>query len=115
MTDSEINRRVCVDVLGWTTQYDDDSNERWVVPDGQPWHGAWNNRVVLGDNQDTPDFLHDPAETFRLLVWLKADLYLTTDGYVARVGDCAGDANPDPARALCIAVLASKGVEAKDA
>lgn len=120
MTDNELNMKVC-EALGWTKEpivlgADETS---WNVPDSQPWNGVWNRTlstcISTGDVY-CPDFLNDPAEAWRLMVWAKAriDYGYGLKGqrrWEVRVWSHGRFDLISPARALVLAFLASRGVE----
>lgn len=124
MTDYEINIAVCK-ALGWEEPANDTWPDeiRWRVPPEQPWNKYYSRRRVDYNPSDCPDFLNDPAESWRLMVWAGIDLVRLIGVYPAGWRAISPDsvtndrhewADIDPARALVLAFLASRGVEVKD-
>lgn len=115
LTRDQANRMVCEKSLGWTLAYDIDAVERLRVPVYQPWYQEWDQRRI--DNDECPDFIGDPAESWRLMGWLRARVCSDDDlGWVCDVAARPGRtwSHPtNPSIALVLAALASVGVHAE--
>lgn len=112
MTDNELNVKVC-EGLGWKTNKEWNPNT-WDVPLDQPWFRDWDGETTA----ICPDFLNDPAESWRLMVWTKAQIDYCA-GFVgwhwsAMINGFVQQDKESSSRALVLAFLASKGVEVKD-
>lgn len=122
LTRNEANRMVCEKVLGWTT-HDHKGVAFWLVPD-QPWNAVWHGRGIKAFG--CPDFIGNPAESWRLMVWMTG----TVAFYPSAVGPLGGKwgalvwqkghrvakdggLHDNPSIALVLAALASVGVHAE--
>lgn len=120
-TINELNQKIC-EALGWEERADSEcpGEIRWRVPSSQPWNEYFNDRRINGNDSDCPDFIRDPAEAWRLMVWCRPffNWVDSKQHYCCRIGDRPprddrpASYHPHPAIALALAFLASKGVQA---
>jgi len=124
-TTHELNRAICKG-LGWTeVEWEPDPRLKyWAIPSDQPWHNDWHGSSSTSKTRPTcPDFIRDPAEAWRLMVhgcgqirydhglgfWIAA---FPKDSGGRLPGPLIYANNSDPALAVGLAFLASKGVQA---